>query len=138
MALIPLQVRIVIPLSFARVTDMNPITATRFSSQLKGTFGINVSQIELLGSMTIGTLDGIIAKSQTIGSNSGPAAPLDGGSVKYGETPVPILNGRLVYGEPYTTDASPHQRRTWLAQVSHPTPSITRSYTFPIDGVRTL
>ena len=124
MALIPLQARIVIPLSFARVTDMDPITATRFSSQLKGTFGINVSQIELLGSMTIGTLNEIVAKSRTTESDFGPTTTLDGGSIKHGEPLLSILNDRLVYGEPYTTDASPYQYYTWLTHVSHPAHSV--------------
>jgi len=122
---IPWQVRCVIPLRFACIADINRITATRFSSQLKGAFGINVSQIELLGSMTIGMLNEIVAKSQATESDSGPTTTLDSGSTKYGEPLVPILNDRLIYDEPYTTDASPHQYRTWLAQASYPALSVT-------------
>jgi acyl carrier protein len=98
---------------------LDSLAATRFSSQLKSAFGINVSQIELLGSMTIGMLDEIVAKSQKTESDSDTTITLDGGSAKYGEPLVPILNDRLIYDEPYTTDASPHQYRTWLAQVEH-------------------
>jgi len=75
--------------------------------------------------MTIGILDEIVAKSQTTESDSGPTITLDGGSAKYGEPLVPILNDRLIYNEPYTTDASPHQYRTWLAQASYLVFSIT-------------
>jgi len=70
--------------------------------------------------MTIGILNEIVAKSRTTESDLGSATALDDGSAKYGEPLVPILNDRLVYDEPYTTDASPHQYRIWLAQVSDP------------------
>jgi len=79
------------------ITDANHNTATRFSSQLKGAFGINISQIELLGSMTIGILNEIVAKSRTTESDLGSATALDDGSAKHGEPLVPILNGRLVH-----------------------------------------
>jgi len=94
-------------------------TATRFSSQLKSTFGINVSQIELLGSMTIGILDDIVAKSRSSDAGAASSTALDDGSGKYGEPLVPTLIDRLAYDEPYTTDASPHQYRIWLAQLEH-------------------
>jgi hypothetical protein len=100
------------------VTNADPRTATRFSSQLKGAFGINVSQIELLGSMTVGIINELIAKSRATESDLSSSTAADDGSAKYGEPLVPILNDRLVYDEPYTTDASPHQYRIWLAQVS--------------------
>ena len=93
--------------------------ATRFSSQLKNTFGINVSQIELLGSMTIGIINDVVAKSRDSDAGATSATALDDGSSKYGEPLVPILNDRLAYDEPYTTDASPHQYRIWLAQLEH-------------------
>ena len=69
--------------------------------------------------MTIGILNEIVAKSQTAKPDSSPATTLDDGFAKYGGPLVPILNDRLVYDEPYTTVASPHQYRTWLAQVSN-------------------
>ena len=112
-------VRFTLP-SFTCITDVNGVTATRFSSQLKGAFGINVSQIELLGSMTVGILNEIVVKTRTTESDSVSSTALDDGSAQYGEPLVPILNDRLVYDEPYTTDASPHQYRIWLAQVNHP------------------
>ena len=114
--------------SFRRITNAGPSTATRFSSQLKGAFGINVSQIELLGSMTIGIINELIAKSRATESDSSSSTALDDGSAKYGEPLVPILNDRLVYDEPYTTDASPHQYRIWLAQVSYQTLHFIQSY----------
>ena len=126
MVLIPLPVRLTTFL-FACTTNANLVTATRFSSQLKSAFGINVSQIELLGSMTVGILNEIIAKSRATESDSGSVTALDDGSAKYGEPLVPILNDRLVYDEPYTTDASPHQYRIWFAQAGYS----RRSYSFP-------
>ena len=131
MVLTPWLVCLVVPFLFFRVTDAHPVTATRFSSQLKGAFGINVSQIELLGSMTVGVLNEIVAKSRTTESDSDSATALDDGSAKYGEPLVPILNDRLVYDEPYTTDASPHQYRIWLAQVRYPAFSVKWSYSLP-------
>ena len=128
---IPWQVCCVIALRFACIADANSVIATRFSSQLKSAFGINVSQIELLGSMTIGALNEIVAKSHIIESDSGPISTLDDGSAKYGEPLVSILNDRLIYDEPYTTGASPQQYRTWLAQVSCPEFSFTQPYAFP-------
>ena len=92
----------------------NNHTATRFSSQLKAAFGINVSQIELLGSVTIGVLDDIVAKSCGGDAGKASATALDGGSSKYRDPLVPILNDRLAYNEPYNTDASPHKCRIWL------------------------
>ena len=66
--------------------------------------------------MTIGTLNEMLAKT---GAGSGVSEGLtaDDGATKYGHALVPILNDRLAYDEPYTTDASPHQYRIWLAQV---------------------
>ena len=97
-------------------TSDNNCVATRFSSRLKSAFGIDVSQIELLGSMTIGILNEIVAKSRISDVGAASSTALDDGSGKYGEPLVPILNDRLAYDEPYTTDASPHQYRIWLAQ----------------------
>ncbi|KAF9241407.1 putative nonribosomal peptide synthetase [Melanogaster broomeanus] len=95
---------------------LDSLGATRYSNQLKARLDIQVSQIELLGSMTIGTLNEMFAKAgaQAGGGDVGQAT--DDGSAKYGEPLVPILNDRLAYDEPYTTDASPHQYRIWLAQ----------------------
>ncbi|KAF9228933.1 putative nonribosomal peptide synthetase [Gyrodon lividus] len=95
---------------------LDSLGATRYSNQLKARLGVQVSQIELLGSMTIGTLNEMYAKvgAQAGGRDVGLA--VDDGSAKYGEPLVPILNDRLAYDEPYTTDASPHQYRIWLAQ----------------------
>jgi hypothetical protein len=92
------------------------LPATRYSNQLKSRLGIQVSQIELLGSMTIGALNEMLAKAgASAGASEGLA--LDDGAEKYGHALVPILNDRLAYNEPYTADASPHQYRIWLAQV---------------------
>ncbi|KAG6375737.1 hypothetical protein JVT61DRAFT_2583 [Boletus reticuloceps] len=97
---------------------LDSLGATRYSNQLKSRLGIQVSQIELLGTMTIGTLNEILAKAgASTGSSKGLAA--DDGAAKYGHALVPILNDRLAYDEPYTSDASPHQYRIWLAQREH-------------------
>ena len=72
--------------------------------------------------MTVGILNETVAKTRATESDSGSATALDDGSAKYGEPLVPVLNDRLVYDEPYTTDASLHQYRIWLAQVGY-TPS---------------
>ena len=93
------------------------IPATRYSNQLKSRFSIQVSQIELLGSMTIGMLNEMCAKAGAQDTSDDFGAATDDGSAKYGEPLIPILNDRLAYDEPYTTDASPHQYRIWLAQV---------------------
>ena len=95
--------------SFPRVADATPNLTARFISQLKATFCINVSRIGLLGSMAVGILNEIIAKSQVAESDSGSSHAVDDGSAKYCEPLVPILNDRLAYDKRYTTDASPHQ-----------------------------
>ena len=69
-----------------------------------------------MGSITTGILNDIVAKSRRSDSGATSTTALDDGSGKYGEPLVPILNDRLAYDEPYTTDASPHQYRIWLAQ----------------------
>ena len=69
--------------------------------------------------MTIGVLNDIVSKSRNCNVSVSPATTLDDGSGKYGEPLVPTLNDRLAYDEPYTTDASPHQYRIWLAQLEH-------------------
>jgi hypothetical protein len=84
---------------------------------LKVVFGISVSQIELLGSMTVGILDDMVAKSKSSEANGSSLVAVDDGWSKYGEPLTPVLNDRLAYDEPYTTDASAHQYRIWLAQV---------------------
>ncbi|KIJ63455.1 polyketide synthetase [Hydnomerulius pinastri MD-312] len=95
---------------------LDSLGATRYSNQLKARFNIQVSQIELLGSMTIGTLNEMHAKAGAQAGGEDTAFATDDGSAKYGEPLIPILNDRLAYDEPYTTDASPHQYRIWLAQ----------------------
>ncbi|KIJ63457.1 polyketide synthetase [Hydnomerulius pinastri MD-312] len=95
---------------------LDSLGATRYSNQLKARLNVQVSQIELLGSMTIGLLNEMHARagSQAGGVDIGFVS--DDGATKYGEPLVPVLNDRLAYDEPYTTDASPHQYRIWLAQ----------------------
>lgn len=89
--------------------------ATRYSNQLQARLNIQVSQIELLGSMTIAMLNELCAKVGAQDGGSDTVAASDDGSGKYGEPLVPVLNDRLAYDEPYTTGASPHQYRIWLA-----------------------
>ena len=67
--------------------------------------------------MTVGMLNEMYAKAGAQDAGDDSAAATDDGSAKYGEPLVPVLNDRLAYDEPYTTDASPHQYRIWLAQV---------------------
>ena len=52
---------------FLCISDSN-YAATLFSSRLNGAFGIDVSQIELLDSVTVGALSDTVAKS--CGSNA--------------------------------------------------------------------
>lgn len=66
--------------------------------------------------MTIGTLNEMLAKAGA-SAGGGESLAADDGAAKYGHALVPILNDRLAYDEPYTSDASPHQYRIWLAQV---------------------
>ncbi|KAI6009612.1 putative nonribosomal peptide synthetase [Pisolithus orientalis] len=95
---------------------LDSLGATRYSNQLQARFNIQVSQIELLGSMTIAMLNELCAKVGAQDGGSDTVAASDDGSGKYGEPLVPVLNDRLAYDEPYTTGASPHQYRIWLAQ----------------------
>jgi len=67
--------------------------------------------------MTVGMLNEMYARAGAQDAGDDSAAVTDDGSAKYGEPLVPVLNDRLAYDEPYTTDASPHQNRIWLAQV---------------------
>jgi hypothetical protein len=91
--------------------------ATRYSNLLKSRFGVKVSQIELLGSMSVAKIAEMMSKmnSGSVGSSDGETE--DDGQARYGSPLVPILNSKLAFDEPYTTDASPHQYRIWLAQV---------------------
>ncbi|KIJ63914.1 hypothetical protein HYDPIDRAFT_29257 [Hydnomerulius pinastri MD-312] len=68
---------------------LDSLGATRYSNQLKARFIIQVSQIELLGSMIIGTLNEMHAKAgaQAGGEDTGFAT--DDGSAKYGEPLIP-------------------------------------------------
>jgi hypothetical protein len=98
--------------------DFIPFTAARLSSDLKTHLNLKISQIELLGSATIGSLNEMLREmgTATRGVNPGVMED-DDGTVKYGERLVAILNDWVAYGEPYTTDATPHQYRMWLAHV---------------------
>jgi len=87
----------------------------RFSIELKKHFNIKISQIELLGSATIGLLNEQLRKVGMTSANSGEED--DDGTVKYGAPLTAILDERLAYGEAYTTDATSHQYRLWRAQV---------------------
>lgn len=69
--------------------------------------------------MTIGMLDELVSKSKSSDNEGDASLALDDGSARYGEPIIPILNDMLAYDEPYTTDASAHQYRIWLAQVCH-------------------
>ncbi|KIJ16259.1 hypothetical protein PAXINDRAFT_155215 [Paxillus involutus ATCC 200175] len=111
-------------LEVSQITDNALITsfgldslgATRYSNLLKSRFGVKVSQIELLGSMSVAKIAEMMSKmnSGSVGSSDGETE--DDGQARYGSPLVPILNSKLAFDEPYTTDASPHQYRIWLAQ----------------------
>lgn len=58
----------------------------------------------------------MMAKAEA-SARGGEDLAVDDGATKYGHALVPVLNDRLAYDEPYTSDASPHQYRIWLAQV---------------------
>ncbi|KIM52824.1 hypothetical protein SCLCIDRAFT_32333 [Scleroderma citrinum Foug A] len=66
--------------------------------------------------MTIGMMNEMCAKAGAQDTSDDSGAATNDGSAKYGEPLIPILNDRLAYDEPYTTNASPHQYRIWLAQ----------------------
>ncbi|KAF9238195.1 putative nonribosomal peptide synthetase [Melanogaster broomeanus] len=95
---------------------LDSIGATRYSNLLKSRFGIEVSQLELLGTMSVAEITKMMSKMNTgsVGGNDAPTE--DDGKARYGSPLVPILNRKLAFDEPYTTDASPHQYRIWLAQ----------------------
>ena len=63
--------------------------------------------------MTVGMLNEMYAKAGAQDAGDDSAVATDD------EPLVPVLNDRLAYDEPYTTDASPHQYRIWLAQVCY-------------------
>ncbi|KAF9219105.1 putative nonribosomal peptide synthetase [Gyrodon lividus] len=95
---------------------LDSLAATRYSNLLKSRFGVKVSQIELLGSMSVAKITEMVSKMNS-GSVWGDDDPIeDDGQARYGSALVPILNSKLAFDEPYTTDASPHQYRIWLAQ----------------------
>jgi hypothetical protein len=56
--------------------------------------------------MTIGALNEMHAKAGATAGGEDASLTEDDGSAKYGEPPVPILNDKLAYDEPYITDAS--------------------------------
>ncbi|KIJ60828.1 polyketide synthetase [Hydnomerulius pinastri MD-312] len=114
-------------LEVSQITDNALITsfgldslgATRFSNLLKSRFGISVSQIELLGSMSIAKITQMILSLNSENARD-ESSPKEGdGQGGYGAPLTPILNGKLAFDEPYITDASPHQYRIWLAQREH-------------------
>src|SRR5258705_162801 len=69
--------------------------------------------------MTTGGLNDVVSKSRNNGGGVVSSPALDDGSGRYGEPLVPLLNDRLAYDEPYTTDASTHQYRIWSAQLEY-------------------
>ena len=80
--------------------------------------------------MTVGILNDMIRKVGASNAGKDSASAIDDGSAKYGQPLLATLNDHLAYDEPYTTDASPHQYRIWLAQVcSHGSP-LRRSVDF--------
>jgi hypothetical protein len=90
-------------------------TAVRFSSELKTHFNIKISQAELLGSATIEFLDKKLRGEGLLGLDS--ETERNDSNAKYGAPLTGILNDRNALGEPYSTKATLHQYRMWLAQV---------------------
>ncbi|KAI9458237.1 putative nonribosomal peptide synthetase, partial [Boletus coccyginus] len=117
-ALLSMEVEKISENSLITSLGLDSLGAIRYSNKLKSRLGIQVSQIELLGSMTIRTLNEMLAQAGTRAGGSEDLAA-DDGTAKYGHALVPILNNRLAHNEPYTSDASPHQYRIWLAQREH-------------------
>ncbi|KAJ3195836.1 hypothetical protein HK101_010930 [Irineochytrium annulatum] len=93
---------------------LDSLGASKLSNQLKAKFGIVVSQIQLLGSTSLGDLNNMIAAlkdKSTVGAENG-AVELSSQMVD-----IPsVLSEKLAYGENYVTEASAHQYRIWLAQ----------------------
>jgi hypothetical protein len=89
----------------------------RFSHELKAHLDIKISQAELLGPATIRFLNEKLRKTDktSVGLNLG--VERDDGAAKYATPLTAVLNELLAYGGLYTTDATPHQYRMWLAQV---------------------
>lgn len=95
------------------------LSATRYSKQLKSQLGIEISQIELLGSTTIGSLNDMKgALSSTASTSSDDNGDQDSYVGKYGDALISSLDEHLGYDEPYITEASPRQHSIVLAQVS--------------------
>ncbi|KAJ3194330.1 hypothetical protein HK101_002999 [Irineochytrium annulatum] len=93
---------------------LDSLGASKLSNQLKAKFGIQVSQIQLLGSTSLGDLNKMIAalnEKSTVGAENG-AVEL---TSQFAEIPS-LLAEKLAYGENYETEASAHQYRIWLAQ----------------------
>jgi hypothetical protein len=82
-------------------------TAIRYSRELKGHFGIKISQLELLGSVTIAFLE---SKLQDVAS-AGDDSNLDDESSTDTLGLLSLETERLAYGDTYTTDATPFQSR---------------------------
>ncbi|KAF9461490.1 hypothetical protein BDZ94DRAFT_1263481 [Collybia nuda] len=90
---------------------LDSLGAIRFSKELEGHFGIKVSQLELLGSMTIGLLEEMVASSSKPG---GPPSE-DDNNVDANFKSVPDMNlaDQIAFGEAYMTKASHLQSRIW-------------------------
>ncbi|KAJ3411290.1 hypothetical protein HDV05_002436 [Chytridiales sp. JEL 0842] len=94
---------------------LDSLGASKLSNQLKAKFGIQVSQIQLLGSTTLNDLNRMI---ENMNQKAGAASNGDGDALSpEAIMSIPsILNDKLAYGEIYSTEASAHQYRIWLAQ----------------------
>ncbi|KAF8131377.1 hypothetical protein EV363DRAFT_1296236 [Boletus edulis] len=104
-------------LSLITSFSLDFLVAIRYSNQLKSHLGIQISQIEPLGAMTIGALNEMLAKA---GASAGSEAVKDWRRMMVQQNAlVSIFNDRLAYDEPYTSDYSPHQYRIWSAQREH-------------------
>ncbi|KIK85335.1 hypothetical protein PAXRUDRAFT_831969 [Paxillus rubicundulus Ve08.2h10] len=111
-------------LEVSQITDNALITsfgldslgATRYSNLLKSCLGVKVSQIELLGSMSVARITEMMSEMNPRSVGGSDSKTEDDGQVRYGSPLVPILNSKLAFDDSYTTDASPHQHRIWLAQ----------------------
>lgn len=88
--------------------------AIRYSRELKGHFGFKISQLELLGSVTIAFLE---SKLQDAVTSAGDDSNPDDDSSTDTLGLLSLETERLAYGDTYTTDATPFQSRIG-AQVS--------------------
>lgn len=89
------------------------LSAIRYSKELEGHFGIKVGQLDLLGSMSIGLLNDMVAsKGRTPDMQAD-----DDVDAKHISAPETNLVKRIALGEVVTTNASHLQLRIWLSQV---------------------